>query len=98
MAEFVREELEKINIEEIIKKECQRYLAVLKDTLIMSLIGHMNEERRILEEKYGSGRVQEAYGEQKVQEVEVDEINVDIEEEKEEEKEEECKNTRQSSS
>jgi len=73
MAEFVREELEKLDMKEIIKKECQDYLAVLKDTLIMSLIGQMNEERRKLEQKYGSGHVQEAYGEQKVQEVEEEE-------------------------
>ena len=60
---IVREEL-KEEFEGIIREECQKYLSVLKDTLMVSLIGFMNEERRQLEEKYGSGRVQEAYGEQ----------------------------------
>jgi len=67
---WTREELKKIVKEELrtafqeeIREECKAYLAILKDTLMVSLIGHMNEERRKLEEKYGSGRVQEAYGE-----------------------------------
>lgn len=59
---IVKEEL-KEEFEGIIREECRAYLAILKDTLMVSLIGHMNEERRKLEEKYGSGAVQEAYGE-----------------------------------
>ena len=60
---IVKEEIQNA-FQDTIREECRAYLAVLKDTLMASLIGFMNEERRILEEKYGSGRVQEVYGEQ----------------------------------
>jgi len=62
LRKIVKEEIQNAFQEEI-REECRKYLAILKDTLMVSLIGYMSEERRKLEEKYGSGRVQEAYGE-----------------------------------
>ena len=42
--------------------KCEEVLTRLRETLMLSLIGHLNEEKRKWEEKWGSGRIQEAYG------------------------------------
>lgn len=42
--------------------KCDEVLSRLSETLMLSLIGHMNEEKRKWEEKWGTGRIQEAYG------------------------------------
>lgn len=50
---------------EQIAEAVKNTLAEMKDLLMLQLVGFMSEERRILEEKYGSGQVQEVFGEQK---------------------------------
>jgi len=59
--DYCSEKIEEMFGRKILEK-CEEVLNTLKETLMLSLIGHMNEEKRKWEEKWGSGRIQEAYG------------------------------------